>query len=432
MKRRIMDLIRCPVCLGRLKLQVIAEKMELAAGPVAMMACSTWCELRGLPSADADRDLRRPLDCRVCYAWEIDEGILGCAECRQLYPIVEGVPRLIRGAYDEYRGFFYAHRETVSRFSGQQEAAAALRGMDPSVFDRRSNESFSLQWERFDYRDKTWFKDDAELRKVEFTQSMDLKEDDLRGALILDAGCGNGKLTAAVATYGAEVVGMDLSRSVVRAHANRAAVAGTRAPFVHFIQGNVMEPPFAPGVFDHIHTSGVLHHTPSTERAFLSLLTPVRPGGHIYVQLYRKREAWVGIPNMVIRGITRRLPLRLLYRLCWTMVPLHTALVLLIAWWRGERSPINTASRRERALSLFDNYSPRYQHRYTPEQVRHMFELEQLDNVRDVTLANEARHMVAFVGHKPVLEPNACGAAARSHGPGRWAVIRGAAGAGAR
>lgn len=431
MKRRIMDLIRCPVCLGRLKLRVITERMEFAASSVAMMACSTWCELRGVPSADADREPHRPLDCRVCYAWEIDEGILGCLDCQQLYPIIEGVPRLIRGAYGEYREFFYAHRKIVSSFSGQREAAAALGGMDPLIFDRRSNESFSLQWERFDYGDKTWFKDDADLRKLEFTQSMDLGEGKLRGALILDAGCGNGKLTAAIAAYGAEIVGMDLSRSVVRAHANRAAVSGTRALFVHFVQGNVMEPPFAPGVFDHIHSSGVLHHTPSTERAFLSLLTAVKPGGHIYVQLYRKREAWIGIPNSVLRGITRRLPLRLLYRLCWSMVPLHTALVLLVARSRGERSPISTASRRERALSLFDNYSPRYQHRYTPEQVRHMFESGRLDNVRDVTLANEARHMVAFVGHKPAFASNSSGAAV-SVGSDRATITRGAAGVGAR
>jgi 2-polyprenyl-3-methyl-5-hydroxy-6-metoxy-1,4-benzoquinol methylase len=319
----------------------------------------------------------------------------------------------VRAAYNEYPAFFYAHRDTVSRIAGHEEAAAALGRMDPAVFDRRSNESFSLQWRNFEYDDQTWFKDDIKLRKAEFLQSLNISEGDLEGALVLDAGCGNGKLTASVAHYGAEVVGMDLSESVVRAHANRASIGGDRAPFVHFIQGNVMEPPLAPQVFDHIHSSGVLHHTPNTESAFLSFLTMARSGAKVYVQLYRRREAWVGIPNLIIRTVTKRLPPRLLFRLCWAAVPIHTMLVLLIARLRREPSPIARASRRERALSLFDNYSPRYQYRYTPDEIRLMFESAGLRDIRDVTLANEARHMVAFVGRKDNVEPTITRAAAR-------------------
>jgi len=44
--------------------------------------------------------------------------------------------------------------------------------------------------------------------------------------------------------------------------------------------------------------------------------------------------------------------------------------------------------------------SPRYQYRYTPEQVRRRFVDAGLQGVTDVTFPNEARHMVAFVGVK--------------------------------
>jgi SAM-dependent methyltransferase len=162
-----------------------------------------------------------------------------------------------------------------------------------------------------------------------------------------------------------------------------------------------MELPLRPGSFAFVHSSGVLHHTPSTERAFASILPAVRAGGRVYVQLYRRREAWVGIPNAVLRSLTSRLPPRLLYRICWAAVPLHTMLVRLVARLRGENSPIASASRGERALSLFDNFSPRYQYRYTPEQMRQMFEAAGLIEIQDTTLANEARHMVAFVGRRP-------------------------------
>ena len=73
---------------------------------------------------------------------------------------------------------------------------------------------------------------------------------------------------------------------------------------------------------------------------------------------------------------------------------------------RGEQSPIRDFSRRERAISMFDNYSPRYQFRYRPEEVRRMFEGAGLVGVKDVTFDNEKRHMVAFVGTRP---PGAAG-----------------------
>ena len=56
---------------------------------------------------------------------------------------------------------------------------------------------------------------------------------------------------------------------------------------------------------------------------------------------------------------------------------------------------------RERAVSLFDNFSPRYQFRYRPEEIRQFFVDSGLGEIEDTTLANEMRHMVAFVGVKP-------------------------------
>jgi SAM-dependent methyltransferase len=233
---------------------------------------------------------------------------------------------------------------------------------------------------------------------------MDLPAERLAGALILDAGCGNGRLTAAMAGFGCEVVGMDLSRSIERAHLHRAALAGDRAPFVHFVQGNLMEPPLARGIFDHVHSSGVLHHTPDTEASFRSILRLARPGAHVHVQLYRTREAWVGLPNRMIRSVTSRLPVGLLFRLCYAAAPVHAGLVRIVARLRGEATPIGAASRREQAVSLFDNYSPRYQWRYHPHEVDAMFRRGGLSAVKDVTLENEKRHMVAFVGTKEVSD----------------------------
>jgi 2-polyprenyl-3-methyl-5-hydroxy-6-metoxy-1,4-benzoquinol methylase/uncharacterized protein YbaR (Trm112 family) len=372
MKPRLVELLRCPGCGAALTCYSFEERPDAA----------------GLAHGGEP------------YGTEIESGLLACQGCDLAFPIIEEVPRVIRNAFEEYADWFKEQSARITAIDGLGAVSQKIGSVDSTRFDKRSNESFSLQWEKYQYGDKTWFKSDLDQRRDEFLDAVQLSADELNGKLVLDAGCGNGRLTASVTRYGAEVIGMDLSRSVVRAHKMRDEHAGENAPRLHFVQGNVMEPPFAPETFDHEHTSGVLHHTPSTERSLDSFLTLVKPGGRVYVQLYRTREPWIGIPNAIIRACTSRLPLNLLFNVLYFLAPLHRWLVLIVAKLRGESSPIADTSRREQAISLFDNYSPRYQYRYTPAQMEKLFTERGLKNVRDVTFENEARHMVAFVGDK--------------------------------
>jgi 2-polyprenyl-3-methyl-5-hydroxy-6-metoxy-1,4-benzoquinol methylase/uncharacterized protein YbaR (Trm112 family) len=379
MRPRLLDILCCPVSGAPLELHAIREERRAIAPDQA----------------------HRCVGGTAAYEREIIEGFLRSTGAPILYPIIAGVPRMLRNAFEEYEAFFYAHREALAGFGLSEAQLKQLGATDPAKFNARSNASFGRQWEEYQYTDRTWFKDDLALRKGEFLISMDLPEEGLRGALLLDAGCGNGKLTASVASYGAEVVGMDLSRSIERAAQNAEQSAGTDAPFIHFVQGNILEPPLRQASFDHIHTSGVLHHTPDTWAAFDAFVPLGKPGAHVYVQLYRVREAWVGIPNRIIRAVTTRLPVETTWKLCWHLAPLHALAVRAVAKLRGEATPIATANRREQTVSLFDNYSPPFQYRYHPHEVEAKFKAKGLEQVKDVTFENEARHMVAFVGRKP-------------------------------
>ena len=258
MRPRLLDIVRCPACRSPLGLHATAEEQRPITDPALRARCV------GDP-ADYEREVR--------------EGFLRCTGCPLVFPVIAGVPRLVRNAYEEYRDFFWRNREALGNLDGVEETLKKLGAVDPAIFDKRSNESFGRQWQEYQYGDRTWFKDDLALRKGEFLTSMDLPEDGLQGRLLLDAGCGNGKLTASVAAYGAEVVGMDLSRSIERAAANAEASSGADAPFIHFVQGNILEPPLAEAIFDHIHTSGVLHHTPGHLARLPQLRPPRQAGG---------------------------------------------------------------------------------------------------------------------------------------------------------
>lgn len=71
---------------------------------------------------------------------------------------------------------------------------------------------------------------------------------DLSGARILDAGCGAGQMSAELAARGAEVVGVDLSASLLEVARDRLPEASRGR--VTFAAGDMLDPAF--GRFDHV------------------------------------------------------------------------------------------------------------------------------------------------------------------------------------
>src|SRR6185436_678065 len=122
-----------------------------------------------------------------------------------------------------------------------------------------------------------------------------------------------------------------------------------------------------------------------------------KPGGKLYVQLYRRRPAWIHAVNVALRAVTTRMSMGLLYRLCYVATPVHALLSRLMHFLRGEPAPPK-ATARERAVQMFDNYSPKYQYRHTVTEILELFRSAGYGNLKDVTLDNEARHMLAVLG----------------------------------
>jgi|GEM_PF-902428 len=109
--------------------------------------------------------------------------------------------------------------------------------------------------------------------------------------LVLEAGCGAGHMTLWLRSQGIPVVGLDQSLPSLRILCGRA---GSPA-----IAGDVTALPFVDGAFEAVLADGVIHHTVHPARALRELVRVLRPGGVLFVRVYRAEGAYPSIYRMV-------------------------------------------------------------------------------------------------------------------------------------
>jgi SAM-dependent methyltransferase len=155
------------------------------------------------------------------------------------------------------------------------------------------------------------------LSRTRLEEGTDWRLDTLRGALVLEVGCGAGRFTEVLAATGAEVWAVDATHAI---DACRRTVRDW--PNVYLLQADLLDLPFEPGSFDRVLCYGVLQHTPHPRAAFHALVAQVRPGGLLAADVYRRAEyvdRWSS--KYVWRPLTTRLPAGLLRRAVQWYVP---------------------------------------------------------------------------------------------------------------
>lgn len=301
---------------------------------------------------------------------ELQSGLLGC-ECGATYPIVQGVPLLLDRGLRGKSSTVHCQKEELKPWKSSGKTADAAITEDNEGGYESIRRSFSREWEMFDYeRDKTWGWTLNERRAV-FLDDTGLTEVEASGKVLLDAGCGNGTLTATLATLGMEVVGVDLNNGLAAINSRKARFAGENAPHVNFVQANLANPPFKRDVFDLIYCSGVIHHTPNSRQTFGKLVPLLKRGGRLYVWVYARRS----IPVRAFFGCGRRLKtfmsLRSLLTICRLLAPVYKIGTELLNF--SGVMPFRKRSTREITLDLFDALAPQYNHWHMEDEVQSWF-----------------------------------------------------------
>lgn len=131
------------------------------------------------------------------------------------------------------------------------------------------------------------------LERNGFSSAQDFSQHLSRAHRILDAGCGNGRVTAllrALAPEEAVVVGIDVASALVA----QEQFAGVES--VRFEQRDLLDDLSSLGQFDFIYCQEVLHHTEDPARAFCNLSELLAPDGEIAVYVYKHKapvREWV-------------------------------------------------------------------------------------------------------------------------------------------
>jgi ubiquinone/menaquinone biosynthesis C-methylase UbiE/uncharacterized protein YbaR (Trm112 family) len=349
--------------------------------------------------------LLKYIECPICQgnleiisfevvSGEIDTGLLLCKNNRRhIYPIVNGIPRMIKGAINKYYLNMMQFENSIPEGVKLQLSTVEILGKASSHIQR----SFSSEWGNIDDTVRAWGRDAITRRKL-FLEWVDISEDELKGKKVLDAGCGNGEVEMGLSNTGAEIFAIDISSSVDKVW-NKIKLNELQNNF-HFVQGDIHELPFKKNVFDIVHSAGVLHHTPDTLYGFKKIDRTLKLNGKGYIEVYSTDhknfiEKIIYYIDRPIRAVTTRIPIWALRSFCYFLVPFQCIMVTLIGFiQKGRYIP---RSFKEYKLSLFDNYSPRYQFHHSTKEVFTWFENLGYVGIKK-TLANSS--VIGIVGVK--------------------------------
>lgn len=200
----------------------------------------------------------------------IEEGILHCGSCKIEYPIIKGIPRLLPTELlpklvSGYEAFLKKHN--LARLDEIQFTAYDT--------DERIAKGFEFEWKK---HSKILSEHEEEFLHV---LGDVIAPASLKGKVVLDAGCGQGRFTYFSHKYGAHtIIAFDLGEQVLLASRNLRPYEN-----IHVVQASIYKPPFR-SVFDQIFSIGVIHHLPQPEDAFRILYNLLKERGSLFIWVY--------------------------------------------------------------------------------------------------------------------------------------------------
>jgi 2-polyprenyl-6-hydroxyphenyl methylase/3-demethylubiquinone-9 3-methyltransferase len=128
----------------------------------------------------------------------------------------------------------------------------------------------------------------------------------LAGRRIVDVGCGGGILTEALAKYGADALGIDLSEDLIDVADLHALESGVQAHYQK-ISAEMLAEQQADS-FDHVTCMEMLEHVPDPGSIISACARLVRPGGMVFFSTLNRKPKAYALAIVAAEHVLRMLP----------------------------------------------------------------------------------------------------------------------------
>ena len=235
-------------------------------------------------------------------------GKLSCKSCDRVYPIINTIPRVLPDHFKEgllvYSSFFNQYNNHFKDFFIDITDKEYLRKKEINK-QKLTQKSFGYQW--------TTFAQMSTAFEENFMNYINpIKKSYFKGKRGLDVGCGFGRHIFYSASFGAEMVGLDLSSAIDSTYENTR-----RLENVFLIQGDIYNLPLKEDQFDFVYCVGVLHHLPNPFKGFKSILKMVKHHKDIFIWVYSKARPISNSLIESVRTFSYKIPFTPLYYLCY-------------------------------------------------------------------------------------------------------------------
>ncbi|MEQ9063547.1 MAG: methyltransferase domain-containing protein [Vicingaceae bacterium] len=309
-----------------------------------------------------------------------------------IYPVINGVPRMLRSALAIFEEFSKSHEKVISGLNPDPDNFK----LDP-IFARDflpTMQQFGTEWGKHNLKGKTWGWNQEE-RIDKYLEYMQLERKKYQGRKFLDLGAGTGQFTCTLAKeLECEMVGVDLSPAIELGE--RLRMSEFPDTKVSFVQANLMEMPFAKDSFEFVHASGVLHHTPDTHLAFKRVSPLVQENGKLGVWLYRPSDTLIPLIPFIkspkfclradrLRPMTSTMNPKLLYIVIKIYATFFHLVYKLNELFRKKKHEQSIA---ERTTSLFDTLAPTFVYKHGANEVFSWFNEEGYEDLVETDQEN--------------------------------------------
>ncbi|WNL45076.1 bifunctional 2-polyprenyl-6-hydroxyphenol methylase/3-demethylubiquinol 3-O-methyltransferase UbiG [Dyella sp. BiH032] len=129
---------------------------------------------------------------------------------------------------------------------------------------------------------------------------------DLRGARVVDVGCGGGLLSEALARAGAQVTGIDLGEKVI--DVARLHLHESQLQVDYRVQSSAALAAAEPASFDAVCCMELIEHVPDPAALVADLAALVKPGGLVFMSTINRTPAAFGAAILGAEYLMRMLP----------------------------------------------------------------------------------------------------------------------------